>query len=385
MTPKEIFFHPTICTLPWVGIYLGPSGDIRNCSISKTKLGNIKEATLFDIVQSDKNVKIKQQLLEEKKIAECLTCWNTENLQRTGTIGASNRIHFNKSLTKHVNTSIFDSAENFNLKMVDLRWRNTCNLACVYCGDDLSSTWALELGTKNEYDELAIEKIKDTVFNNIENIEYVYLCGGEPLLMKENSELIDVILEKKPNIFVRINTNLTNLSSPIYKKILKLKNVHWIVSVDSAEENFNFIRYGANWSSWLSNLKQLKSDTQRIGHKITFNMVWCAPTAFSIFDAIDCFLNLGFHSNSIFVQVIQVPNALKIQQLNQKSYRKLFDMISFRLQSLKENSWLKTGYNMMLAELEKPTNHDSTEFVKFIKVLDQRRGTNGLALFENLF
>lgn len=384
MNYKDFFNHPTLCTLPWSGVYLGPAGDVRNCSISSEVLGNINEEKITDILHSQKNINIKKSLLNKEKIKVCNACWTTENLDSMSSISSSNRSHF-KTLTKVIPIELFKSPDNFNLKMVDLRWRNTCNLACVYCRDDLSSTWAKELGTKIEYNEDAINATKKQIFDNIKNLSYVYLCGGEPLLMKENYELVNLILEENPNIFLRINTNLTSLNSPIYDLILKCKNVHWIVSAESTHKNFEYVRYGANWDSWLQNLIQLKEDSIKNKHKITFNMVWCATTSFAIFDAIDHFSSLGFHDNAMLIQVLQYPKELVIQQINEQSYIKLKSIIKSRLLSVDKNSWLCTGYNAMLAELNKPSTHNSKLFQDFISALDYKRSLNGTELFADLF
>ena len=77
--------------------------------------------------------------------------------------------------------------------MVDVRWSNTCNLACNYCYEYFSSQWASIKGIKvnaikkdNEDTLLMfIEKNKDTVIN-------VNMLGGEPLLQKQNSPLIEI-------------------------------------------------------------------------------------------------------------------------------------------------------------------------------------------------
>ncbi len=86
-----------------------------------------------------------------------------------------------------------------------MRWRNTCNLACVYCDSSLSSTWAKELNEPIRVDEQQLAKTKEYVLANAPNLKNVYLAGGEPLLMKENSELLDRL---DPSCTVRINTNL---------------------------------------------------------------------------------------------------------------------------------------------------------------------------------
>jgi sulfatase maturation enzyme AslB (radical SAM superfamily) len=346
-------------------------------------LGNIENDKIENILNSEKNTVIKQDLLNSVKTESCSSCWDTESLQNS-VLGTSNRAHFKKIIGKVIPLTDFNSADTFNLRQIDMRWRNTCNLACVYCGSDLSSTWAKELNIETTVNEVELERTKKYIFDNIDNLKYVYLCGGEPLLMKENLELINLIQEKNPNIYIRVNTNLTNVNSPIYKLLLNCKNVHWILSVDSTKEIFEYVRFGATWESWVANLLQLKQDIENTEHKITFNMVWCSLTSLAIFDAIDLFQSFGFSSNSFIIQVIRGPDAFKIQYINQTTKELIKSMLVSRMADL-PSSWLKTGYGMMLKELEIEYTGTNDPLKNIINELDHRRNLNGKSLFANLF
>lgn len=385
MTPKEYFNHPTVCPLPWSGFYLDPTGEIRNCSISKAILGNINDTPIEEILNSIQNHKIKEGMLSKIKVPECNNCWTFESTESNSNgISGSNRTHFKTKLSAKI-IKIVEEPTSFSLRQVDLRWRNTCNLACVYCGSDLSSTWAKELNENITVNEDALAKFKEYVFSNIEQLEYVYLCGGEPLLMKENIEFISLIKEKNPNIYIRVNTNLTNINSPIYKELLECSNVHWIISVESTAEYFEFIRFGAKWPAWINNLKQLAVDIKNTKHKITFNMVWFSLSAFSIFDAIDQFIELGFSTNSFFVQPLQDPDYLHINLLDYTTRIKLADIIHNRLKTIPTKDWLSASYQSMLGHLNiLPNESDTTPLKNYLLELDIRRSTNGVDLFSHL-
>lgn len=383
MTPKEFFTHPTVCPVPWVGVYLHPNGDIRNCSIGKTTLGNINKESIIKIVNDDENHQIRQDMLNNKKNPSCASCWKTESLEKNNILGSSNRSHF-KKLLGNSSIKLLDSADNFELHQVDLRWKNTCNLACVYCNSELSSTWAKELNETVNLDEDGITQFKNYVFENIEQLEYVYLCGGEPLLMKENVEFIELIQKKNPDVFIRVNTNLTNIDSPVYKLLSECKNVHWIISVESTEENFNFVRYGANWDKWFNNLQKLKIDADARAHKITFNMVWCSLTAFGVFDAIDQFLKAGFHENSFIIQLLDDPAVLDIKYLKLPIKKELKNIIESRINNVSKEFWLYKTYKLMNNYLDVECEPNTELLKEHIMELDIRRKTNGMQLFEKI-
>jgi len=338
MNLKEFVLHETVCPVPWSGMYLDPAGNVRNCSVSQKTLGNINDKdSIIDILNSQKNVEIKKDLLNKVKNPSCNYCWVTESMN-TSVLSTSNRSHFKKTIGKIIPLTVFDSANNFDLKQVDLRWRNTCNLACVYCDSSLSSTWAKELNVEVSTNEAEIERTKQYIFEKIASLRYIYLCGGEPLLMKENADLIKLVQEKNPDIYIRVNTNLTNINSPIYKLLLNCKNVHWIISVDSIKENFEYIRYGAKWDNWFANL----------------------------------------------IQLLDTPEYLRVHYINQKSKDLIKTMLDSRIPNTAD-SWLKTGYKLMQTELD--NNYDinnNSSLLNFIHELDNRRNLNGKSLFANL-
>ena len=60
MTPKEFYLSNSICSLPWVGVYVNPDGAIKNCAISKTTLGNLHTEPLEQILTGPTNTLIKK-------------------------------------------------------------------------------------------------------------------------------------------------------------------------------------------------------------------------------------------------------------------------------------------------------------------------------------
>lgn len=385
MELKEYFRHPTICPLPWIGVYLEPSGNVTNCSVSQTILGNINNDPIEKILLSENNQRIKQQLLNQVKLPSCNTCWAFESFNQDNThLGGSNRIHFKNKLAKSA-IDLVDDPTVFKLKQIDLRWRNQCNLACVYCDSDLSSSWAHELGVEIKTNQHAIEHTKQFVFDQIKNIEYVYLCGGEPLLMKENSELVELIKSENPNVYIRVNTNLTNIKSSIYTNLINLPNVHWIISNDTIGEYFEFNRYGAKWNSWLNNLTTLLHDIQICNQKLTFNMVWCATTAYQIFDAIDFFDELGIHPNAFFVQPLISPLQLNINILKLNNRIELKEILIKRMLTSCPTTWVHKSYKTMLGSLNVTDQDNKVHLLRdYLHELDNRRGTLGIKLFSNL-
>ncbi len=322
MDAKKFLTNKSICTLPWHGFELEPNGDVKNCIISNTKLGNIGQQNIKDILSSDKNKTLKQKMIEDKKPYNCAGCYLQEK-GRSNLSSISSRLYYTKELAKKTDLNFYDLTKNFSLKHVDLRWTNACNQACVYCGPRYSSKWATELGKKISSEKNARQEVKDFVFDNIKQLENVYLAGGEPMLMKENMEFLTLLKQKNPNCNVRVNTNLSTTDTGIFEILCELPNVHWTVSVESIEEEYNYIRYHGNWQDFSKNIGVIS----KLDHKITFNMLHFILNYKSIHSCVDYLKGKGFNDNSFVIGPLYSPPHLNTMNLpDEMMHEILFDL-----------------------------------------------------------
>jgi sulfatase maturation enzyme AslB (radical SAM superfamily) len=257
----------------------------------------------------------------------------------------------------------------------------------VYCDDELSSMWATELNKPQMVDTEKVEALKQYILDNIQSISYVYLCGGEPLLMKQNVELLEQLLAAgKEHIQIRVNSNLASLSTKVFTLLQKFTNVHWIISGESTNSEFEYIRYHSSWDKWLNNLRTLQELSKTTSHKITFNMVWCALTATSIINTVNFFRNMGFDYNSFVIQILNWPLGLKAENLHQSTRRDILEKIKHECTTIPVESCLFKSYTNIVNYLQNTdgVSSDIPALTKFISVLDNRRSTNGLELFSHL-
>ncbi|SHO43113.1 radical SAM protein [Anaerocolumna xylanovorans] len=109
-----------------------------------------------------------------------------------------------------------------NISYLTLKLTNRCNLNCAMCGQVFSP----ERFSKDELELDIINRIlEETPF-----VKQVYLFGGEPLLYKELSELLELL--QKKNIMSRITTNGTLLVK-YAEDIVKYGVTNVEVSLDS--------------------------------------------------------------------------------------------------------------------------------------------------------
>ena len=382
MNVKEFILHPTICSLPWIGVFINPDGRISNCAISGAPLGNLNHQTLEQCLHGDVNKQIKQDMINKVAHPRCNACYSVEKFANNRVFSESNRSWYKRYGINSVDMSIYDNPDKFELRVLDLRWRNTCNQACVYCGPDLSSKWAQEL---NDYrwsvEDSILEKNKQYIFDQLAQVKHVYLAGGEPLLMKENQELLEKLIVVNPDVEIRINTNLSKLDTPVFKLLEQFKNVKWTISVDAIESQYNYIRWPGEWPVFLQNLTKL----QHRKKDINFNMVWCALNSTSLFDCIDFLNSQGFQENMYIIQCLSSPAELDVRNLPESQILQLKELILTRLQTANSSQWFAKCLNTMYNFLDSKSNATLGNLKKFLETIDHRRNLDSQSLFPHIY
>ena len=383
MTPKDFFYHPTLCPIPWNGVYIEPDGRVNTCAVAQESLGNIKDTPIQDILTGKVNRSIKLHQINKQKPKNCHYCYRVDDLSQDVSTSQSNRSWYKKMCAESVHTGLFDSVDNFKLEILDLRWRNTCNLACGYCSPNLSSRWAQEM---QSYPLMPaddqIEQTKAWIYDQLSNIKHVYLAGGEPLLIKDNLDLLERVQQVNPGIDLRVNTNLINIDTPVYRKILEFPKVKWTVSVENIKDKFYYTRYPGDWAKFESNLDQLIST----GADVNFNMTWSLLGAPDILDCIQYFLDRGFHENMFVVNVLDDPFYLDVRNLSNEFLDGMRNRIQQLMSSTNPSYWLHKSlgamYNFSKQSFSKK---DPARSLLFFSGLDMRRNLDFSKTFPDTY
>ena len=355
------------------------NGTVKNCIRNPNPIGNLKDNSLTEILQGETNLLTKHNMTYNKPGPTCNVCYDLEKNTNSFDI-ISDRVFYLKEL-KDVNFNTYKSIDSFDLSTIDIRWSNICNFACVYCGAENSSKWATELGIKfDEVPQYRFKQMKQYIFERADQLKHVYMAGGEPLLMKENLELLEILQEKNPQVNLRINTNLSKTDTRVFEKICEFPNVHWTVSVDEMGAEFEYVRYGGLWQDFLDNLDKIR----KLDHKITFNMLHHLLNYRSLFDTVRFLKGLGFHNNSFVIGALLTPDYLNIRHLPkdmlQSIESELEDWISQKPEFLLENS-LRNVLQYIKTPVEKNIEYCLAEIAK----MDKRRNTNSRAVFPELY
>jgi radical SAM protein with 4Fe4S-binding SPASM domain len=378
---KKYIKNKSLCPLPFAGLYVEPNGNVRCCSISKKKLGNIHSQSIENIVNGDVIKSIRKDMLDEKFPSNCSECYKKEEgMTNINFKEISNRLyHVGKLGVSPI--KLYKNENNFELQQLDVRWRNTCNGACVYCGPALSSRWAIELNNENRMTRTAMEASVDYIYSNLGNLKMLYLCGGEPMMMKENIKLLQIIKKTNPNLDIRVNTNLSNLDNKVFRLLETLPNVHWILSAEATHEKFEYIRYPLKWDTFIKNIKII----QGLDHKVSLNMSWNILNAFGIFDFVDQMLSMGFHQNSFVVNAVNDPSFYDVSNLPSEMLLEIKQEAVKRHGRLTDPFMLKYSYEAIIRHCDKSRMNEQQNLKKQLGILDSRRSLDSKKVFPELY
>ncbi len=375
--------NKSLCPLPFAGAIVNTDGSVQCCSISKETLGNVNEMSLEKILKtSDKLKKIRREMLDNKFPHNCSECYSKESHHTSLDLeNISNRLYHMKIL-KDSPFKLYKDEHQFELQKMDLRWRNTCNFACVYCDSLWSSVWAQFEGQGDKMSNHAMQETFEFVKDNLKNLKTIYMAGGEPFLIKENLKILDLILEEKPDLLLRLNTNLSILTPKIYEKLQKLKNVHWIVSAESTDERFHYIRWPGKYQTLVNNMKKI----QKLPHKVSINMVWNIFCAENILDFIDSMMENGVHPNQFIMNSLYHPPEQNVLNITKTRRDRILDKVRSRLKNTDKKFFLYKVYEEMVSILEQPLL-DTNKAVLYntLKEQDRKKKLNSKEVFPELY
>ena len=222
-------------------------GDIRLCCAGKSgSFGNVKTDSLACLTESgylrEIRDSIKTGVLHPEYCAACVD-----------SVGRGEREWFVETHTDINYDEIpVDIAHEF--QSVDLRWNNTCNLACTYCGPYFSSTWAqIKKARSNQPPSRHFDDVVDQIRNQNAPVKTMMLVGGEPLLIPHNERLVSAA-SKDTTVVVITNLSVPLESNRVFQALKSLPRVNWNVSLENIAERFEFVRQGASWSLLIENL-----------------------------------------------------------------------------------------------------------------------------------
>jgi hypothetical protein len=152
------------------------------------------------------------------------------------------------------------------------------------------------------------------------------------------------------------------------------------VSVETIEQEYEYIRYGGSWLEFLTNLKVI----QQQQHKITFNMLHFLLNFQSMFGCVEFLQSLGFHNNSFVIGALLGPDYLNIRHLPEHVLNSVRDMLKDKINQ-QPGYLLENGLRNLLTHLDQPITKDLANSFKQLQLMDARRKLDSRTIFKDLY
>lgn len=376
-----------------------PGGLISPCCVNIYPIGTSTGQITKDM-NCEGLVKVRQNFLQNKIPYGCDVCYADE---ANGHVSMRQKFaerfpNLEKDILKGSSSGIL---ENPQIKYLDVRWSNICNFKCRFCGFGLSSSWAPDLVERHgkfEYviDHLGNKRIfsksdpilrtdvdfEDLKRNILPHLEYIHFLGGEPLLMEEFYQILDLLREMgRTDLDITIVTNLSQLEfkgKNLFEALEGFQRCSLSISLDGYGAPAEYMRKGTKWERLRKNIDRMQDyvDAQNFKGR-EFNLqAFHTVYALNAFHTVDFYeymktffryrVQLNTCHNPNFLRLDVLPPAVKNDVLN--LYQKHATFYAPLIKQLTED---KQDYY---------TNH-FLEFIKEVGIMDRIRGEDFLTTF----
>lgn len=272
----------TICRLPWTSMEVTPIGTYRPCCLYNESIPNLSVRdgnSIHDAQHSDYMKTLRQQFLNGEKPKGCNACWQEESVP--GRMSKRNASVYKVKIPAEFNET------NVAPLFLDLKLGNICNLKCRICGSWSSSKWAQEeIDIANGNNPQAVDQLKkgqwprlipswwESLEDALEHIEYLEFTGGEPFLINEHFDLLQVLVDKGYSKKIGIHYNTNSTIWPVRGVDLwkQFKRVEIAFSIDDVSARFEYQRHGADWGKTYDNILKALDTNFALQICTTFNI-----------------------------------------------------------------------------------------------------------------
>lgn len=358
------------------------------CKNSHHKLPyHIKEHKLSDIWRSPEMLAVREQFAKGENVEGCFKCYDPESKGirsfRTKMLG---QLNFKDGRIPFLDDEI---------RALDLRIGNICNLSCTMCYSGNSNRiyqqipkmaehfgWSqsrvddeLEKYHARNYDWSNDERAWDNIISAIDkNLQHCYLAGGEPFYLKNFASTVKRIGSIAPNARFVINTNGTRLLREKDLKQYEGLKVGIRLSVDGWGLSDEWTRQETVWEEKLAVMDQYYKEFNLRVFDITAN-------AFSVRSIPKLIKYLEERYPLSQIQVRPVINKQEILMENLPDRFKA-ESLAFFEDAFKNHPG--SGLDHVISEMKKPFkegNHRKEVVKQFVEYYD-KNGTVKLEDFD---
>ena len=348
MLDKNIF-----CNIPWVEVHINADGTYHTCGaqpnvISNTLAGmtnNVHNMSIPDWINSNYQKTVRQHKLDGVSEPLCGMCYaedangSSSKRVKENLKSKISDLNFVKDYKNSPDFNMFETSrkdgatDNLRPYSYHISLGNECNLACKMCGPTASSRLAVEMIKEGTYtgparmnwtnNDKSWNRVVDYICTT-ENLKFVHIIGGEPLMNPKFEDLIDRLLDSgKTDIYLGFTTNGTMINIPLIEKLNAFRHVDIGISIEAAGDLNDAIRNGSTTQEVLNNIDIYLKHRSEAHVYVTLRAV---PSALSVHTLDELYRwcitrRLDVVTNMLtfpeYQQICQLPSAIKERLLKQ--------------------------------------------------------------------
>lgn len=255
-------------------MYLDQRGQVRACCQNDFHLlGNVTQHRLVDIWRGERAQALRRALAAHDLDLGCDFCeWQV----------AKGRPDL--AFARWFDEFPVTSDEPDWPQQLELAVSNTCNLQCVMCDGE----WSSSIRSQREHLPPLPKPYGDEFFEDLvdflPHLRKVKFLGGEPFLAAETLRVMDLLVDAGLRTDCHVTTNGTQWT-PRVERILDRLPVGVSVSVDAATaETYESIRVGSSWATLQANLDRFQARAEAHGTYLGLTFCLMVPNWHEFFD-----------------------------------------------------------------------------------------------------
>lgn len=352
-----------ICDLPWVHLSTFPHGNCSICCVSSHEKGvshswnkikyfgrqdlTVSNSSIDGIINCDNYKLIRLDMLNDRVPAACTGCHKVE---QDG--GRSKRVMESFRELDYNKLTQPDGSIKPDLRHIELRLGNHCNLKCRSCNADSSTSWIADYNKLKDhvtlssgydfikahpvftFDWVDDESFYDRLIDASPNLEQLHISGGEPFLVPTHFYLLErLVKEGKTDIAVHYHTNLNykfEKVKPALDLLTNFREVHISFSIDDVGERNTYIRSLSDWDLTIKNLRLFTTN---------YDFIWRVTQTISVYNFLyieelgqylkDQDISVRVHMNHVHSPDYLMANVLP-KEIRQEKLNSIYNIMDLR-------------------------------------------------------
>lgn len=272
------------CIMPFVHLHITHDGAVTPCCQAPTaaalSFGNINQQSIESIWNGPGLQQFRSRMHAGQRDERCHGCYSKE---ADGWVSL-------RSITNHKYADQIPRLRSGPLAAapvpapiyVDVRFSNYCNFRCRICGPVSSSAWhqdAVALGWVAPGSPARSKCADDPaqLWRQLRqlapNLQEVYFAGGEPMLMEEHYQLLEMLIELgNTRVKLQYNSNFSTLDFKSWDAPSLWRNFSDVTvsaSLDGMGPRGEYQRSNQRWTDVLAHRARLRRDAPHVKFLIT--------------------------------------------------------------------------------------------------------------------